>query len=861
MTLSADVATDSADAAVHLQAAISTANARYALKTELVRGGMGRILRADDRILQREVALKCLREDQRDLPRFAQEIAILSRLSHPAIVAIFDAGWLAPEFPYFAMPLLHGETLDQHLQQPRDATYRLALMRRLMPIINAVAYAHSEGILHRDIKPQNIFLGPFDECILLDWGLATETHRAALAKPVPAARSPRPPRFAVGSAGGLTRAGVGMGTVGYSAPEQLAALPTDERADVYALGAMLYFVLTGGAPDASALVHVCALAPAVPAALGSVIMRALAPRPADRYATANELANELERYYAGLLVVGHRYSAKEIVWRWLRAHRAKVAVVAVTVLAVVASSAIAWQQISRERDRAVAQRALAIEARRKTQALSTFVLVDVQAKFDQLGRLDLLTDLANAATTYLADADPNGATFSIEDRRDNFINHARIEQLLGDVAQFSGAHATALGHYEQGLRLYQRAAMYGATTFVERCRSQLRIGDAELSRGNYAAALTSYQACATLARLGLATPQPDVATADLVDVAAQALAAAADITRDQNQFSQAIAQYQQALTMLSSTSASTDAMARRRSLLLQIAIGLRVGNAYKSQQLFAQAQTFIEQGIRDSRVVLTTWPRDIEGQDALINALLAAAQLQSETGQVDAMAPLLDEALPIAEQLADNDPANVAFANRLGAIWQLQAEYADPATQGVLLQKTIDLSRARLTRTPDSLNAMHGFISDGIGLVDWLSEAKRNDEAAVLCSEVTTTARKRRTMLPANTGETELLITLLHCADVDDAMRRRDAAQAKRAEAVALSREANTQRPDPETRRWLMQSLVCWLDVMPPATAAAHLADFAAAIAAVAADPPSDIIAAEVADARTLLARLRKQQP
>lgn len=858
MAWSADVATESADAAGHLHAAIAAANVRYALKDELVRGGMGRILRADDRMLQREVALKCLREDQRDLPRFAQEIAILSRLSHPAIVAIFDAGWLAPEFPYFAMPLLQGETLDQHLQQPRDAIYRLALMRRLTPIINAVAYAHSQGILHRDIKPQNIFLGKFDECVLLDWGLATETHRAALAKPVAAASRPPATRFAVGSAGGLTRAGVGMGTVGYSAPEQLAALPIDERADVYALGAMLYFVLTGSAPDSEALVQVCALAPAVPVELGSVIMRALAPLPADRYATASDLANELERYYAGLLVVGHRYSPKEIIWRWLRAHRAIVAVVAVTALAIGASATIAWQQITRARDHAVAQRTLAIEARRKTQTLSTFVLVDVQAKFDQLGRLDLMQGLADAAAEYLADADPNTSGFSLEERRNDLLNHARIEQMLGDVAQFRGQHPNAISHHEQSLALFEQASAHGASTIVDRCRSNLRLGDAHLSRGATEPAIARYQACTTLANHALADAACNETKADLVDVAAQSLAAAADITRDRNQFGPAIAQYQQALAMLESSEASTDAAARRRAFVLQVAITLRIGNAYKSQQLFAQAQTYIDQSIRVSRAMLTTWPRDIDSQDALINGLLGAAQLQSDLGHVAAITPLLNEALQIAETLAGNDPSNVTFANRLSAIWQLQAEHADAATQGVLLQKTVGLSRTRLASTPDSLKAMHNFIADGIGLIDWLSEAKHHAEATALCVEVTSTARKRHAMLPSTSGETELLITLLHCADVDDAAQRSQAAQVKREEAVGLSRDATQQRPDPETRRWLMRSLVCWLDVMPTAAAAAHAPEFAAAIDAVIADLAPDDEKAEVDDAQVLLARLRK---
>ena len=243
-------ATSAADlAAADLATAdLAAAAARYELQAELVRGGMGRILQAYDRVLQRPVALKCLRDPAGSHARFAREIATLVHLNHPAIVTILDSGWLGPDEPFFAMPLLAGESLQQRLATPRPLPARLALLRTLRPLFGAVAYAHDQGVLHRDIKPHNIFLGRFDECILLDWGLAT-APRAASAPPLrPSApslpdttttaapdRAPSAPlafaatlaaptAHAAGAlaAGPLTRYGAGLGTLAYSAPEQLA---------------------------------------------------------------------------------------------------------------------------------------------------------------------------------------------------------------------------------------------------------------------------------------------------------------------------------------------------------------------------------------------------------------------------------------------------------------------------------------------------------------------------------------------------------------------------------------------------------------------------------------------------------------
>ncbi len=849
-------------------ASIASATMRYVLHEELVRGGMGRILRAHDRGLGRDVAIKCLREDRGDPIRFAQEIAILSKLSHPAIVAVYDSGWLAPDFPYFAMPLLQGETLAQRMSRAITMPQRLALVRRLLPVVNAIAYAHSQAVLHRDIKPQNIFLGLFDECLLLDWGLATElanrnTPELATASTtntattnVVTASMPAPAATAIDD---LTQTGQGMGTRGFSAPEQLAGQPVEQRADIYALGAVLYYVLTSSTPDAAKLQDLHTIAPDVPRDLASVVMRAVAPTPSDRYASALELATELERFFAGLLVDAHRYTPSEILWRWIKSHRAIVVVATLAFCAVLASVSVAWFKITNQRDVAIAERTKAVDARRKTQALTSFLLVDVQEKFDQLGRLDLMNDLAHAAAQYVADPGLPSAGMTPADVLSEQLNQARLQQMLGDVAQFGAHYQTALQHYQQAYALVQQVTAGGGPLVDFRCRSLLRIGDAQRSLGQTDAAITTYRAC-----LSLAGDVSTVATQrlpewdNLLDVVANAHIAIADAVRERNEIAPAIVGYQQALAALNPTVPRDSARQRKRTAVLHVGLLLRIANSHKSQNQYDLAKPAIAAALAASEQAQAMLPRDIDVQTARAAVLITAAQIRAEVGDQAAEPELLQQAAAIVEPLATNDPSNVPLARQLSQIWQLQGEFAPPELRGVLLGKATALSRRLLAAAPDSPPEMLNFISDAIGLIDWLTEQKQLPQASTLCQETTTVARTRRANLPPTSGETELLITLLHCADVSTAVHKPVEAQRQRSEAVQLATQGAVDKPEPLTRYWVMSSMLYWIGAMPPAEARLQLDAFTRAIAAVANDPITEQSSAELNDAKALLARLKR---
>jgi WD40 repeat protein len=296
----------------------------YELGAELARGGFGRLIRARDRRLDRFVAIKQLRATNAQLEaRFRLEARLTARLAHPAIVPVHEVGrWPSGE-PFYAMKLVTGRSLRERLDAASGLADRLALLPAVTTVADAVAHAHREKILHRDLKPGNIMIGDAGEAYVIDWGLAKDLRGEDVA--TPEARSADP---------SLTMAGAVLGTPPYLSPEQARGDAVDERADVYSLGALLYELVTGTAPYAGDVAGVLAAIaagpppaaaarePAVPPELAAIIARAMARAAIDRYPTAGELTADLQRFARRELVSAYRYSIAQRAGRWVRRHRA-----------------------------------------------------------------------------------------------------------------------------------------------------------------------------------------------------------------------------------------------------------------------------------------------------------------------------------------------------------------------------------------------------------------------------------------------------------------------------------------------------------------------------------------------------------
>jgi WD40 repeat protein/serine/threonine protein kinase len=379
---------------------VASDGARFEILRRHASGGLGDVFVARDGDLNREVALKAIQARLADHPesraRFMREAEITGGLEHPNIVPVYALGQYPDGRPYYAMRLIRGDSLKRAIERyhtsPHQETERnlelRQLLSRFIAVCNAIAYAHSRGVLHRDLKPSNIMLGQFGEALVVDWGLAKRTASpqppaAAAGPPAESVASPEPPAGGDGSTGpwliagsgsdgDLTRSGQALGTPAYMSPEQAAGRldVLGPASDVYSLGATLYHLLTGRAPfpqeDVGSILRRVEKGDfppprrvnrRVPAALEAICLRAMALRPQDRYASAKALADDLEHWQADEAVTAHAEPWTARLGRWVRHHKLLVGGAA-AVAAVGLTVAVAGWLVKEAKDREASEQQL-----------------------------------------------------------------------------------------------------------------------------------------------------------------------------------------------------------------------------------------------------------------------------------------------------------------------------------------------------------------------------------------------------------------------------------------------------------------------------------------------------------------------
>ncbi len=345
---------------------------RYEQVAEHARGGLGRVIRAVDKRLGRTVAVKeLLKRNDSNEARFMREAMITARLEHPGIVPVHEAGRWPNGDPYYVMKLVEGKTLKEQIAVSDSLRERIALLPHVIAVADAVGYAHSEGVIHRDLKPSNIMVGAFGETIVVDWGLARD-RKLDIPEPEPMGDEYEP---SSGSGQCSTVSGKVVGTPAYMSPEQARGELVDERADVYAIGCVLYELLCGTPPHADLTPQatldrvlagpprpLAAAVPHLPGELGTIVAKAMARCPDDRYPTATALAEDLRRYQTGKLVSAHTYSTLALLRKKVAQHRGVVTIALASAIALGAVGVESFRRVVHERNIARSERGRTEEA-------------------------------------------------------------------------------------------------------------------------------------------------------------------------------------------------------------------------------------------------------------------------------------------------------------------------------------------------------------------------------------------------------------------------------------------------------------------------------------------------------------------
>jgi serine/threonine-protein kinase len=737
-------------------------------------GGLGSVFLARDDEVHRDVALKQLNEDIASDPesraRFIFEAEITGNLEHPGIVPLYGKGQYADGRPYYAMRFIHGDTLKTAVDRlhkdarlkPDPGEYRRELhklLMRFLVVCETMDYAHNKGVIHRDLKPKNIMLGPYGETLILDWGLAKVIGHGEESDS--SQQTLRPPSS---SALRETLAGERRGTASYMSPEQ-ASGENDKlgvATDVYSLGATLYYVLTGRPPftgdDLVAMLqnvksgdfrHPRELNPRIDRALDAICRKAMSRQPCDRYASAHLIADDLERWLADMPVAAYPEPVAAKAMRWLRRRRQWVAAAtAVLVLSLLGLSFHAWR-LRRENDR-VAE----ANTRATGQLGATRRLLRNQFKLasENLARYpNAAKDREQIAENMMREYAELGSAYP-EDPAIAFET-AEVYRILGSMRRISGELVPALDAYQHSIDHFSRLVdhpqkQYDAINGI----AQDLIDRGELHRMNGVSTQAVKEIGLALEWLERLEHGPNRSA--YIDKKASTLINLSDILYTQGKFDEASAAAGQAISLLLESpgkSGVPDPLGQKRPWLCVIARDNRGvaeaerGNTAEAESEFRKALLHVdemsdesvysvdkrcqkgitfarlglllrnsadrhgeaEQSLNQSVDVLTGLVKEQPGvpafREELAVALNGRSRLHLDRGALDRARQDCAEAEKLLSALVKAAPANPQFLSLLGETTAIMSRIAPEAEQEPLKRKAISLYQQALKIDPDRL--------------------------------------------------------------------------------------------------------------------------------------------------------------
>jgi serine/threonine-protein kinase len=693
-----------ADATLSYVGSPTTPGGRFRILRPHAQGGLGIVSVALDEELHREVALKEIQEryasDEQPRMRFLLEAEITGALEHPGIVPVYGLGHHPDGRPFYAMRFVRGESLKEAVERTHAAvsTNNLELRRllaRFLDVCNAVAYAHSRGVLHRDIKPGNILLGPYGETLVVDWGLAKVVGRDEPGTSDPSAEPTlRPPSA---SSTGETVPGTAMGTPAYMSPEQAEGRLDllGPASDVYSLGATLYVVLTGCAPfdgiDAAEVLPKVqrgeftrprAVDASIPRPLEAICLKAMALKPADRYATPRALAEDIEHWLADEPVSAHREPWPDRARRWSRKHRTLVtsaaAVLLLGLLGSVGFAAVVTtknRELARQTQRAETREQMAIDAVKRFRD----VVVEEQVLKNNPALEELRKKLLKEPLAFFKSL--RAQLQGDRDTRPEALSRLAVAAYeLGNLAHEIGDWQDALGSFRESLAIRERLVRENpsVTGFqTDLASSHNNIGLLESETGHPDQALESYGKALTI-RERLARENPSVTQSQ--SHLAQSHNNIGALQRQTAHPDRALESYGRALAIRERLARENPSVTEYQSFLARSHhnIGLLqsdTGHLGEALESYGKALVIFERLAREN-------PSVTEFQNDLAAAHNNIGELQKVTGDPDQALESYGEALAIWERLARENTASTEFQRRLAAshnnIGALQGETGHP---------------------------------------------------------------------------------------------------------------------------------------------------------------------------------------